>query len=61
MIEAGIPGGDNVVMAKQETADDGGFIVAPIENESTSKNFVRDLDGMRREHLCNPRLRWEYA
>ena len=47
MMKAGILDGDFVVVKSQQTARDGGIVVAMIENEATVKRFFRESDHIR--------------
>ena len=49
MIENHIEDGDYVVIKKQETADNGGRVVAMVDNEVTLKKFYRERDHVRLE------------
>lgn len=49
MIDAGILDGDDVIVRRQDTADDGDIVVALIEDEATLKRFYRDGDTVRLE------------
>jgi repressor LexA len=47
-VEAGILGGDYVVMREQPVAETGDVVVPVVENEATRKHFYREG---RRIHL----------
>jgi len=47
MIKAGILDGDIVVVARQETADDGDIVVAMLDDEATLKRFFREAEHIR--------------
>ena len=42
MVEAGILDGDIVLVARQNTANDGDIVVALLEDEATVKTFYRE-------------------
>jgi repressor LexA len=56
MVEAGILDGDNVIVRRQETAQNGDIVVALVGDEATLKRFYRDRDGIRLEP-ANRRLK----
>jgi repressor LexA len=47
MVDAGILGGDHVVVRRQETAADGDIVVALVGDEATVKRFYREPDHVR--------------
>jgi repressor LexA len=47
MRDAGILGGDYVVVRRQDTADDGEIVVAMVEDEATVKRLFRERDHIR--------------
>jgi len=46
-VEAGILDVDYVIVRQQETADDGGIVVALIGSDATPKWFFREKNGVR--------------
>lgn len=47
MVEAGIHDGDHVIVRKQNTAHNGDYVVALLEDEATVKTFYREQDHIR--------------
>lgn len=47
MIEAGILDGDQVIVRRQPTAENGDIVVALVEEEATVKRFFRENDHVR--------------
>ncbi len=47
MINAGIEEGDYLIVAEQETAQNGDIVVALLEDEATVKRFYREADHIR--------------
>jgi repressor LexA len=47
MRDAGILGGDHVVVQPQDTAEDGQIVVALVDDEATVKRFFREEDHVR--------------
>ncbi len=47
MINAGIFDGDNILVAKQETARNGDIVVALVDDSATVKTFYRENDHIR--------------
>ncbi len=47
MINAGIFDGDNILVAKQETARNGDIVVALVDDSATVKTFYREADHIR--------------
>ena len=47
MRDAGILGGDHVVVRPQDTAEDGQIVVALVDDEATVKRFFREEDHVR--------------
>nr|WP_330390942.1 transcriptional repressor LexA [Tindallia magadiensis] len=47
MIEAGILDGDQVIVKKQSTAENGDIVVALLEDEATVKRFFKEEKGFR--------------
>jgi repressor LexA len=47
MINAGILPGDHVVVARQDTAEDGEIVVALVGEEATVKRFFKEADHVR--------------
>ena len=55
MINAGILGGDLVIAAQQQDAQDGDIVVALVDDEATVKRFHRRRDGAVELRPENPR------
>jgi len=49
MVDAGIHGGDYVIVREQDTAENGDIVVAVIDGEATLKHFYKEKDGVRLE------------
>ncbi len=47
MINAGIMDGDNILVAKQETAKNGDIVVAMVDDSATVKTFYKEADHIR--------------
>lgn len=47
MIEAGIQNGDDVIVSRQNTADNGDIVVALIDDSATVKRFYKEKDHFR--------------
>ena len=54
MIGAGIQEGDQLIIRKQVTADDGDIVVALLNQENTLKRLRHDADGHPYLHAENP-------
>lgn len=60
MIEAGIIDGDQLLVRRQDTADNGDIVVAMLEEEATVKRFFRERDAVRLQPE-NPHMEPIYA
>ena len=47
MINAGILDGDHIIVAQQETADNGDIVVALLDDSATVKRFYRENSQIR--------------